>query len=222
MKQKGLQLIVCEDGSHTLFLPELNETYHSTKGAIPESLHVYIENGYRQSKAEGEIQILEIGYGTGLNALLTAIEAEATQRKTVYHSLEPFPLPASVWSGLNYGKLLANENIWQALNNSAWNQLCTITQCFDLYKEKVKLEEVIVSDGRYDLVYFDGFAPNKQSEIWNPENLEKLHRCMKSGARMVTYSAKAQLRRDLNALGFEAGLVKGPPGKKEMIVAIKK
>lgn len=222
MEQQGPQLILCEDGSHTLFLPELNETYHSTRGAIPESIHVYINNGFLQVLKQDQVKILEIGYGTGLNALLTAMEAERRGQATEYHSLEPFPLPSSIWSLLNYGQLLSKEELWHALNDAKWNELQVLTTHFSLLKDKAKLEDVKLPEVYYDVVYFDGFAPRKQAELWNVDNLAKLYDAMKPGARLVTYTAKAQLRRDLKQAGFDAGLVKGPPGKKEMILAIKR
>lgn len=222
MEQQEPQLILCEDGSHTIFLPALNETYHSTRGAIPESVHVYLNHGFIPMLKPGLLKILEIGYGTGLNALLTAIEAENQGQETEYHSLEPFPLPVSIWSALNYGQLLSRQVLWNQLNEAAWNERQSITAQFLLFKDKIKLEDVELKQGYYDLVYFDGFAPRKQAEIWHTDNLRKLYQAMKPGARLVTYTAQGQLRRDLKAVGFETSLEKGPPGKKEMIQAIKK
>jgi tRNA U34 5-methylaminomethyl-2-thiouridine-forming methyltransferase MnmC len=222
MEQHEPQLILCEDGSHTIFLPGLNETYHSTRGAIPESIHVYLNNGYLQVLKPGLLKVLEIGYGTGLNALLTAIEAEKRGQETEYHSLEPYPLPKEIWTALNYGQLLEKESLWTALNEAAWNEKQALTKYFTLWKDKVKLEEADLPDEYYDVVYFDGFAPRKQAELWGVDNLKKLYQAMKPGARLVTYTAKAQLRRDLISVGFEAGRVKGPPGKKDMIFAVKR
>ncbi|MDB5274187.1 MAG: hypothetical protein JWO58_2554, partial [Chitinophagaceae bacterium] len=222
MEQRGPQLILCEDGSHTVFLPDLHETYHSTRGAIPESIHVYIKNGYIPKLQSDTLRVLEIGYGTGLNALLSAMEAKEKGQDTIYHSLEPYPLPEEIWSKLNYGQLLSEEKLWQELNACSWNETHALTTHFQLYKDKVKLEDVNLPASYFDVVYFDGFAPRKQAELWNVNNLDKLFQAMKSGSRLVTYTAKAQLRRDLKQVGFEATLVKGPPGKKEMILAIKK
>jgi tRNA U34 5-methylaminomethyl-2-thiouridine-forming methyltransferase MnmC len=222
MEQRRPQLILCEDGSHTIFLPELNETYHSTRGAIPESIHVYLENGYNQLLKEGVLNVLEIGYGTGLNALLTAKQATDKKQQTKYHSLEPYPLEEEVWTKLNYGKILLEEELWQQLNAASWNETHQITKVFQLHKDRIRLEEVILQTAHYDVVYFDGFAPRKQAEIWDIDNLDKLYQAMKSGARLVTYTASAQLKRNLKQLGFDVQLVKGPPGKKEMILAIKK
>ncbi len=222
MDKQEPQLILCEDGSHTIFLPALHETYHSTRGAIPESVHVYLYNGYVQMLKPGLLKILEIGYGTGLNALLTAIEAESRGQETEYHSLEPYPLSKDIYSALNYGQLLAKEILWDQLNEATWNRKQTLTPHFSLWKDKVKLEDVQLPNEYYDVIYFDGFAPRKQAELWCVNNLKKLYQAMKPGARLVTYTAKAQLRRDLISVGFEAGLVKGPLGKKDMIVALKK
>ncbi|MDB5256670.1 MAG: hypothetical protein JWM14_1365 [Chitinophagaceae bacterium] len=221
MEQQEPQLILCEDGSHTIFLPALNETYHSTRGAIPESVHVYLNNGFLPVLKPGLLKVLEIGYGTGLNALLTAIEAQSRGQETEYHSLEPYPLSKEIWSALNYGQLLAEEPLWNQLNEAQWNEKQKLTALFTLLKDKVKLEDVLLPDAYYDVVYFDGFAPRKQAELWGVSNLKKLYQAMKPGARLVTYTAKAQLRRDLITVGFEAGLVKGPPGKKDMIVAVR-
>jgi len=221
MEQQGPQLILCEDGSHTIFLPELNETYHSTRGAIPESIHVYLKNGYLSMLHPGSLNVLEIGYGTGLNALLTAMEAKDRQQETEYHSLEPYPLTEEIWKKLNYGQLLSSELLWTQLHAADWNSLQSISSKFRLFKEKIKLEDVILPEAYYDVVYFDGFAPRKQAALWNVSNLAKIYASMKTGAKLVTYTAKAQLRRDLKQVGFEAQLVKGPPGKKEMIVAVK-
>lgn len=222
MDNQAHQLIFCEDGSHTIFLPSLNETYHSTRGAITESRHVYLKNGYLPMLTAGSLKILEIGYGTGLNALLTAVEAASRGQETEYHSLEPYPLPQYIWSALNYGQLLGQEFLWTQLHEAAWNERQKITALFTLCKEKVKLEEVQLLYDYYNVVYFDGFAPRKQAELWGVENLKKLYRAMKPGARLVTYTAKAQLSRDLVSVGFETERVKGPPGKKDMIVAIKR
>lgn len=222
MEQQGLQLILCEDGSHTIFLPELNETYHSTRGAIPESIHVYLKNGYLSMLPSDVIRVLEIGYGTGLNALLTAMAAEDKGQKTEYHSLEPYPLQKDIWSTLNYGQLLSREELWFQLNEAKWNETETLSPLFSLFKDNIRLEDVQLPEAHYDVVYFDGFAPRKQAELWNLSNLTKLYLAMKPGARLVTYTAKAQVRRDLKQVGFETLLVKGPPGKKEMILAIKR
>lgn len=221
MEKQEPQLILCEDGSHTIFLPALNETYHSTRGAIPESVHVYINNGYLPMLKTGILKILEIGYGTGLNALLTAIEAQSRQQETEYHSLEPYPLSKEIWSALNYGQLLTQEVLWNQLHEAKWNEKQTLLPFFSLWKDKVKLEDVELPPEYYDVVYFDGFAPRKQAELWSVSNLKKLYEAMKPGARLITYTAKAQVRRDLITVGFEAGLVKGPPGKKDMILAIR-
>ena len=222
MEQLEPQLILCEDGSHTIFLPALNETYHSTRGAIPESVHVYLKNGYIPALKPGLLKVLEIGYGTGLNALLTAIEAVERMHETEYHSLEPFPLPESIWSALNYGQILSKQDLWLQLNRAKWNDMQSLTPYFNLWKDKVKLEEVKLKEEYYDVVYFDGFAPRKQSEIWDTTNLLKLYRAMKQEARLVTYTAQGKLKRDLKEVGFEVSLEKGPPGKKDMILAIKK
>ncbi len=223
MEKRTLQVITTDDGSHTLFWPELNETYHSTKGALEESQYVYLQQGYEKVlNPQGAVCVLEIGFGTGSNALLTLQAAEKKQQATFYHSLEPYPLDREIWSQLNYGHVLQTSAWWEQLHVCSWNEPHQLSPFFQLQKSAFRLEEASLEDNRYDVVYFDGFAPRKQEELWNVRNLSKLYQAMKIDAVMVTYTAQAQLRRNLKHVGFHVEKMKGPPGKKEMTVAYKK
>jgi tRNA U34 5-methylaminomethyl-2-thiouridine-forming methyltransferase MnmC len=223
MEKRALEVILTEDGSHTLYWPELHETYHSTKGALVESQYVYLQQGYEKVlNPGGVLNVLEIGFGTGSNALLTLKAAQRIQQATFYHTLEPYPLDREIWSQLNYGHLLQQPEIWEQLHACSWNEIHALSTWFSLHKEHVRLEDVVLGHDRYDVVYFDGFAPRKQAELWGLENLSKLYQAMKTGGLMVTYTAQAQLRRTLKQAGFHVEMVKGPPGKKEMTVAYKR
>lgn len=223
MEKRTLKVIVTDDGSHTLFWPELNETYHSTKGALVESQYVYLQQGYEKVlNPAGVVHVLEIGFGTGSNALLTLQAANKFQQATFYHTLEPYPLDREIWSQLNYGHVLQDSSGWEELHVCSWNHVHRVADFFQLQKSSVRLEDASLEDNLYDVVYFDGFAPRKQADLWSIDNLTKLYKAMKSEAIMVTYTAQAQLRRNLIQVGFYVEKRKGPPGKKEMIVAHKK
>jgi tRNA U34 5-methylaminomethyl-2-thiouridine-forming methyltransferase MnmC len=217
------QLIITEDGSHTLFVPELDENYHSTHGAIQESQHVFIESGLLYSTKK-EVTILEIGFGTGLNALLSLIAGEKAAKRIHYIGIEKYPLTPDEYANLNYGELLTdegNERLLQ-LHQCAWGAAQPITELFTLQK--------IAGDARllewqnlpfFDLIYFDAFAPNKQNDLWNQELFSAIFNHANPGAIFVTYCAKGIVRRDLQAVGFEVERIPGPPGKKEMLRGFK-
>jgi tRNA U34 5-methylaminomethyl-2-thiouridine-forming methyltransferase MnmC len=213
------EIIETADGSHSLFNEELQETYHSRHGAVQESLHVYLNEGLSKILASvpGDICLLEIGFGTGLNALLTLQEAEMIQRKIIYTSLEPYPLPGDIWRFLNYGKLLGRQEEFEALHKAPWNSKQSISPFFELLKLEQSIQHVNLPPHEFHLVYFDAFAPGKQPEMWRPEVFTKLKQTMTVGAALVTYCAKGQVKRDLKTSGFLIESLPGPPGKREMI-----
>lgn len=214
-----------EDGSHTLFVPELNETYHSGKGAITESKYVFIEKGLYQFLPERpEINILEVGLGTGLNALLTYFEAEEHQKTINYFTLEPFPLSLATIAELNYADLTEKANaktIFHQIHEAPFNQWVSVGSYFKLKKVNKGLEQAVIPKGQH-VVYFDAFAPGKQPEVWEKALLEKLYICMQAGGVFVTFSAKGAVRRNLEECGFRVERLEGPPGKREMLRALKK
>ena len=222
-----LEMITTSDGSHTLFNTELNETYHSVHGAIQESLHVFIKNGlqfFESSIQPAEIKILEIGFGTGLNALLTLQYALETGIKIHYTSLEAYPLGKDIPGQLNYPALLNTEKftaLFQNLHETSWDKESIIINNFTLVKLLIRLQEADLGLARFDLVYYDAFAPSKQPEMWELSILRKVEQSMKPGAILVTYCAKGQVKRDLKSLGLLVETLPGPPGKKEMVRAVK-
>ncbi|MDA0194277.1 MAG: tRNA (5-methylaminomethyl-2-thiouridine)(34)-methyltransferase MnmD [Bacteroidetes bacterium] len=217
-----IALITTEDGSHSLRNIALNETYHSIHGAIQESQHVFIQAGlqYLLRKNPKDINILEIGFGTGLNALLTTI-----YQKTVpihYTAFEPYPIEASVYDRLNYpSELGANKKLFLALHEANWNNQIEINQGFALHKIHARYQETILPSLTFDLVYFDAFAPEKQPELWELPVLNKIYQAMKPDAVLVTYCAKGQFKRNLKSIGFNVESLPGPPGKFQMTRAIK-
>jgi tRNA U34 5-methylaminomethyl-2-thiouridine-forming methyltransferase MnmC len=213
------EIIETADGSHSLFNEELQETYHSRHGAVQESLHVYLNEGLSKilDTVSGDIHLLEVGFGTGLNALLTLREAVKTQRKIIYTSLEPYPLADDLWQSLNYGKLLERQDVFEALHQAPWNLKQSISPYFELTKLEQSIQNVNLPPHEFHLVYFDAFAPGKQPEMWRPEVFAKLARSMKPGSVLVTYCAKGQVKRDLKASGFKIESLPGPTGKREMV-----
>ena len=213
------ELILTNDGSHSLFVNKLNETYHSIHGSILEANHVFIKNGL-QFHHKLNINILEIGFGTGLNALLTLLNLN--QKRVNYTSLEPFPISDKIYNKLNFHKLLKSEKeIFIRLHNSKWEENVNFTENFKLKKLKKKIQ-YFNSSKKFHIIYFDAFAPEKQSEMWSKEVLNKCYQFLKPKGFLVTYCAKGVVKRRLKEVGFFVESIDGPPGKREMIRAFKK
>jgi tRNA U34 5-methylaminomethyl-2-thiouridine-forming methyltransferase MnmC len=220
-----IQIITTGDGSHSLLNTELNETYHSVHGARRESLHVFIKHGLdffcERSAAATPVRILEIGFGTGLNALLTIHRASETQRVLNYTTLEAFPLEASIWSSLNYTEDVFARELFERIHLAPWAEQFEITPFFSLHKLHATLQQISLAPFSFDVIFFDAFAPNKQPELWQISLLDKVVTAMKPGGVFVTYCAKGQLKRDLKSLNLVVETLEGPPGKKEMVRALK-
>lgn len=218
------QIIVTEDGSDTLFLPELNEPYHSLYGAIAESEHVFINNGYRYIQKKSGLTILEIGFGTGLNCLLTALQATENRNPTQYFSVEKNPLPENVIQKLNYPGMTGNlgKELFESIHSAPWGIAVTINPWFYLFKIAGDFITSTLSDiPECDLVYFDAFSPDKQPEMWEIESFKKLFAKMVKGAVLVTYCAKGTVRRNLFETGFKVERLPGPKRKREMLRGLK-
>lgn len=218
-ESKEIRHVISKDGSSTLFAPHFDEHYHSIHGAIQESMHVFIEAGLRALKKEN-IRILEMGLGTGLNAVLTALHKEG--RKIHYTGIEAFPVEDDLLNQLNYPAELGGEAelIFKQLHTMPWNKAGELIPAFILEKMHTTLEE-FASDTSYDLVYFDAFAPSAQLELWSLEIFQKMFGLMDSAAVLVTYCAKGDVRRAMIAAGFRVEKIPGPPGKREMLRAWK-
>ncbi len=220
----SLAIIKTSDGSDSLLNVELNETYHSVHGAIQESEHVFINAGLRyllEKRNLPRFNILEIGLGTGLNAVLTGQVLHDTRHMVHYTSIEAHPLEKEIWSALNYGSHLHAEEFFKELHETPWDTSVQLWPNFSLLKRKITLQQAALPKEQYNLVYFDAFAPSKQPEMWTMEMLEKITLSLHPTGIFVTYCAKGQLKRDLKKLGLIVETLPGPPGKMEMVRAIK-
>jgi len=219
------QPVITIDGSHTISIPEMNVTYHSHHGAIQESMHVYINAGMKYLSDTLKVSdacIFEMGFGTGLNALLTLIEAERQKQKIHYTTVELFPLQVDEIIFLNYCKQLHRkdlEPVFQQLHQCDWEKDISITPFFTLHKTKNSLQNFTASKLQ-NLIFYDAFAPSAQPELWTKEIFEKLYNMLLPGGVLVTYCSKSDVRRAMQAAGFIVEKIQGPRGKREMVRAI--
>ena len=215
------RLVLTEDGSHSLYVEEMDEYYHSKYGAIQESKHVFIKHGLGAIE-RNDVSVLEVGFGAGLNALLTCMESMTLQKNTHYDAIECFPLDGSLIQKLNFSRLLQfkDHQLFLKLHELPWDREHEISPNFILHKMLQDFTR-FVPKKKYHLVYFDAFAPGKQPEMWKEEHLNRLYHALESGGILVTYCAKGEIKRRLKRTGFNVELPKGPPGKHQMIRAIK-
>jgi len=220
-----LEIIITEDGSNSLYVRNLNENYHSGFGAINESLHVFIGKGfYKAIENRKELNILEIGFGTGLNAMLTLKESIVRGIGIRYDGIEPYPLDSSIYKNLNYPGFVEIDSatdIFYAMHRCRSEEDVKIGNSFILQKIKSVFGRVNLKPEYYNLVYFDAFAPDVQPELWKLSVFKKLFDAMTSNGVLVTYSAKGQVRRNMQQAGFAVERLPGPKGKREMLRALK-
>ncbi len=209
------------DGSPTLYVPELNEHYHSLHGAMQESDFVFINNALGRITGR-YIKVFEVGFGTGLNALLCCLESENKKKEILYHSAEKFPVEKNILDELgNFYN--TNAHMWELykrITGCEWENDVDITDFFTLRKINTDIASYYTSE-IYDAIFYDAFSPRAQPEMWTVDIFCKIAGMMKPGAVLSTYSAKGQVRRNIISAGLRAKRVAGPPGKREMIVAIK-
>ena len=224
-----IELRTTADGSPTLYVPALDEHYHSTHGARQESRHVFIEAGLRPLLAAGlgqssPLQVLEVGLGTGLNALLTLEAAQAAGALIGYDGYETFPLPAAAVTALA-PQWTANKaglgSAFKQLHAASWGIVLEIDETLFLTKIQQPVQQADLGAEVYDLIYFDAFAPEKQPELWTEAVFAKLYAAAAPGAVLVSYCAQGQFRRNLRAAGWLTEKLPGPPGKREMTRARK-
>lgn len=210
------------DGSFTLYVPELDEHYHSVKGALTESQHIFIDMGLKHSQATNPY-ILEIGLGTGLNCFLTYLTSKETGQAIHYTGIERFPLSEEVIDQLDYTTLIGKgeKEVYQAIHQAAWNKEVQLSPHFSLHKIEGDFTQYSFL-GKYDLIYFDAFAPEKQPEMWEQPLFDMLYELLNPGGILTTYCAKGVVRRMLQAAGFTIERLAGPPGgKREILRATK-
>lgn len=214
-----VEIIATKDGSHSLFREDLNETYHSTHGAEAESRYVFMKMGLDYLRENNlPIRILEVGFGTGLNALL-ALEYQLNHKvKIEYHTLEPFPLSAEIYEQLNYTDTIQFEGskaAFSKLHSSSDNEEQRFGTDFLFTKYYQKLED-FNSNSPFTVIFFDAFAPSKQADMWTIEQLQHVYNLTDTNGVFTTYCAQGQFKRNLKAVGYETEELPGPPGKKEM------
>ncbi len=219
------EIIVTADGSKTIHMPDWNENYHSSHGALQEAKHVFLKYGLDCFKDHQEISIFEVGFGTGLNAILTCESAEINQQNIHYDGLEAYPVSAEEIEALDYVSLFENSESkanYLKMHAVSWDSDEVISPDFTLRKILQKLEEFTFEAEQYDLIYFDAFGPRTQDDMWQLSHFEKLFYSLKPNGILVTYCAKGQVKRDLKSAGFTIEALPGPPGKREMTRAWKK
>ncbi|MEN9445168.1 MAG: tRNA 5-methylaminomethyl-2-thiouridine biosynthesis bifunctional protein MnmC [Bacteroidota bacterium] len=216
-----IELVHTADGSDTLYVKSLDEHYHSTHGALQESVHVFVNAGLANSKSD-PIALFEVGFGTGLNAILAYRYAVAHQIRVCYHGIEKYPLAAAVIAHLNYASFLSagEQQVFEQLHSVAWNCSHEIGPYFEFRKTDADLLLYEPSE-KYNLIFMDAFSPNKQAEMWADSVFEKLASITTSGGELVTYTAKGDVKRSLRKAGFRVKRLVGPPGKRNMIRATK-
>lgn len=230
------EVVVTADGSSTIHLPDWDEQYHSKHGAIQEAYHVFIKHGLsffydehiensdvKDFESNRNVSILEIGFGTGLNAFITFLEAEKLNLVTHYVGVEAYPVSTEEIQLLNYTKELnaeENETVFQELHNVSWDENHEISSRFFIEKQKKFFSE-IKDDNNYNIIYFDAFGARVQPELWTETIFSSMYKSLKPGGILVTYAAKGSVRRAMQAVGFTVERLEGPPGKREMLRGIK-
>ena len=217
------EIITTSDGSKTIHLPDWDESYHSKHGAIQEAYHVYIERGLRLFK-NAPISILEIGFGTGLNAIITFIEAKKLNLDINYTGIEAYPLSMEEALEMNYLESLQSLNqqpIFEKMHQSPFAEQVVLSDNFRLEKRNIFFDQIEDIES-FDLIYFDAFGYRVQPELWSTEIFQKMYTALKKDGVLVTYAARGVVKRSMQEVGFTVEKLAGPPGKREMMRAFKK
>lgn len=221
------KIITTGDGSVTIHLPQWDEQYHSKHGAVQEAQHVFIKMGlnyFVEKNDTDDIKILEIGFGTGLNAFITFLQLNRIQKRIDYTGVEAFPVEPLEVEKLNYAEVLSAEDNaadFQNLHTIPWEEKTVISENFLLTKQKKRFED-IEEKKTFHLIYFDAFGARVQPELWTEDVFKKMFEALTKGGVLVTYAAKGSVRRAMQAVGFTVERLPGPPGKREMLRAVKK
>lgn len=222
---KEIEIIITEDGSSSLRRKDLGEGYHSSHGAIAESMHIFINSALNYYKDlnpnQNRINILEIGFGTGLNALLSLSYCQENNIEIYYQSVEKYPLSYDIISKLNYGILVSNQEDFLKLHNTYWQKEEKIGENFILEKIEGNGEDLDYKEDFFDIIYFDAFAPQFEENLWRERMFAKLYTSLKQGGILSTYCCKGDVKRALKSSGFKIEKLPGPKGKREILRAIK-
>ncbi|WP_298780082.1 tRNA (5-methylaminomethyl-2-thiouridine)(34)-methyltransferase MnmD [uncultured Polaribacter sp.] len=213
------EILITSDGSTTIHLPDLDEQYHSKNGSINETYHVFIDSGLKLVSSN-EVSILEIGFGTGLNCFITYLESK---KAINYVGVEAYPVTPEEIEKMNFVSVLEAKKdtaIFNKMHDVSWDEKHQITDDFSLEKRKQFFEDINDKDA-FHLIYFDAFGARVQPQLWTEEIFAKMYTALKTDGILVTYSAKGSVRRAMQAVGFKVERLPGPPGKREMLRAIK-
>lgn len=221
------EIITTADGSKTIHIPQWNEQYHSKHGAIQEARHVFLKTGLRhfidQYPKQKEISILEMGFGTGLNALLTYFESRTLHLEIKYTGIEAFPVSQEEAQAMEYASQIQEKDaltVYEEIHRCHWETEVEISDRFKLIKRQQKFEE-ITDLSSYDIIYFDAFGPRVQPSLWTEEIFSKMYAALKLNGVLTTYCAQGAARRAMQSAGFTVERLPGPPGKREMLRASK-
>ena len=221
------KIITTSDGSKTIQIEDWNEQYHSIHGAIQEANHVFLKHGLifyseQNQTSHAPIKILEIGFGSGLNAFLTLIEAEKLNLSINYTGVEAYPVEPDEINQLNYVELISKERAttFEELHNTSWEERHKITSTFELTKQKLFFKD-IKANNEFNIIYFDAFGARVQPDLWTEDIFKIMFNALKESGVLVTYSAKGSVRRAMQTVGFTVERLPGPPGKREMLRATK-
>jgi tRNA U34 5-methylaminomethyl-2-thiouridine-forming methyltransferase MnmC len=221
----NLQLVVTEDGSHTLYDTQKGQHYHSVHGALAESEHVFIQAGLQHlPMCLKTINLLEVGFGSGLNALLTAIESKKQKRKINYVAIEPFPIDNQLIEHLNFAEITQMPEAigyFSKIHKANWLYPSFLSDYFILSKIQAPVQDTELGSEKFNLIYFDAFSPDVEPELWTKEIFQKLYNCLSPEGLLVTYSCKGDVKRALKAAGFIIEKLPGPKGKREILRATK-
>jgi tRNA U34 5-methylaminomethyl-2-thiouridine-forming methyltransferase MnmC len=221
MKYGNIHIVETSDGSHTIKIADIDEHYHSVNGALNESLHVFINNGFYYINSN-KLNILEMGFGSGLNTMLTFVETEKSNRTVEYTALELYPVDEKIFSKLNYAEILNvdSNKYFLPLHTCEWNKNIELSRNFIFKKININMTEYADSK-TFDIIYFDAFAPDKQSELWTETMFKKMFSILNTGGILVTYSSKGEVKRNMRSAGFSVKRLQGAAGKHHMIRAEK-
>jgi tRNA U34 5-methylaminomethyl-2-thiouridine-forming methyltransferase MnmC len=214
------EILKTTDGSNTIYIPEMDETYHSHHGALAESKHIFIKTGLKHIDKK-IINVFEVGFGTGLNAILTCLAGD--DKRINYDTIELYPVSADLIDQVEYKALFKGDEqaLFSQIHDCKWEEKVSITDQFNIHKIEADFTNYNYQS-KYDLIYFDAFAPNKQEEMWTEELLQKLYDACNEGAVLVTYCVRGTVKRALKKVGFQIKKMPGPvDGKREMLRAIK-
>jgi tRNA U34 5-methylaminomethyl-2-thiouridine-forming methyltransferase MnmC len=215
-----VRIMETKDGSHTLYSPDFDEVYHSRNGAVTESRHIFIDSGIAAC-ALSEINVFEIGFGTGLNALLSWIYAEHNKVKINYHSSELYPVSNDILAQINYTNLVGHKDKFQMLHDAGWNETVVLSPHFSLHKINLSVLDMHLTFSNINMIFFDAFSPEKQPEMWTTAIFAEMFDMLAPDGMLVTYCSKSYVRKNMQQAGFEVKKLPGPHGKRDMVRARK-